>query len=48
MVPFCSKLYARAICLGLRHLDPRHVPSPLGRAFDDAVKGYLVGARLCV
>lgn len=50
MVPFCSKLYARAICRGLRHLDGSHPVTSLARAeraYDDAIHSYLVAARLC-
>lgn len=42
MVPFCAKLYARAVCRGLRHLDPQHPPTPLGRAsraYDEGFEG---------
>lgn len=50
MVPFCGKLYARAVCRGLRYLDPRHPPTPLARAaraYDAALDSHLVAARLC-
>ena len=50
MVPFCGKLYTRAVCCGLRYLDPRHPPTPLARAaraYDAALGGHLVAAGLC-
>lgn len=50
VVPFCAKLYTRAICRDLRHLDPGHPTTPLGRAaraYDAALHAYLVDARLC-
>lgn len=51
MVPFCSKLYARAVCRGLARLDPTYPPTRLGRAaraYDEALAAHLVAVRLCV
>jgi hypothetical protein len=49
IIPFCSKLYSRAVCAGLRRMEANQPPMPLSlaaRAYDLAIADHLVAARL--